>query len=73
MDISGISLTAFISCQAINTAALIVDYAIIKAGLPSISEIAHAYPLVGGIIVSFELLPPVFIGMHFYYLPTTRI
>lgn len=69
-DRSSQALTVFVTTQFVNISALFADYLIMKAGLPSISELSVRYPALGGAILTFQCLSPVSLGLHFLYFPT---
>lgn len=69
MSESNQALTVFVTTQFVNVSALFADYLIMKAGLPSISELSVRHPLLGGAILVFECLSPISLGVHLWYFP----
>ena len=67
------ALTVFVTVQGINIASLLVDYLLMKAGLPTISNVSVTYPIIGASILIFESLSPVSLGIHFWFLPRTLV
>lgn len=67
MDYSNNALSVFIGIQGINIGGLITDYLLLKNGLPSISEVCFDYPVLGFVLISFQIVSPVSLGLHLYY------
>jgi hypothetical protein len=68
-DRSSQALTVFVTVQGLNVAGLLVDYLLMKSGLPTISEVSVEHPIVGVTILLFESLSPVSLGLHLWFLP----
>ena len=67
MNISNAALTIYITTEVMNLAALSADYLMIKENMPSITEISTKYPAVGAVIMVFQFVSPISLGMHFWY------
>lgn len=66
-DVSSQSLTVFITVQFVNISSLFADYLLMKASLPTITDISIKYPIIGVTIILFEFISPVSLGLHFWY------
>lgn len=73
MDISNAALSIYVSTEIINLAALGVDYLLIKDNLPSITEISTKYPVIGTIIILFQMVSPISLGLHLIYYKNSRV
>ena len=67
MDYSSQALSVFVAIQGINVGGLITDYLLMKNNLPSISEVCVDYPTLGFVLISFQVLSPLSLGLHLYY------
>jgi hypothetical protein len=67
MNISNAALTIYVTTEVMNLAALTVDFLFIKENMPSITEISTKYPIIGTIIMIFQCVSPISLGMHFWY------
>jgi hypothetical protein len=66
-DTSSQSLTVFITVQFVNISSLFADYLLMKANLPTITDVSVKYPIIGATIILFEFVSPISLGMHFWY------
>ncbi len=66
-NVSSQSLTVFITVQFVNISALFADYLLMKANLPTITDVSVKYPIIGTTIILFEFVSPVSLGLHFWY------
>ena len=73
MDISNAALSVYVSTEVINLAALGVDYLLIKDDLPSITEISTKYPIIGTILILFQMVSPISLGIHLIYYKNIRV
>jgi hypothetical protein len=67
MDISNAALTIYVSTEVVNLAGVIIDYVLIKDGLPSITEVSTKYPIIGTCLILFQIVSPVSLGVHLWY------
>ena len=67
MDISNAALTIYVSTEVVNLAGVIIDYVLIKDGLPSITEVSTKYPIIGTCLILFQMVSPVSLGVHLWY------
>ena len=67
MDISNAALTVYVTTEVVNITAILVVYALIKAGFDSITQVSTTYPIIGIAITVFETISPVALGIHFLY------
>ena len=67
MDISNAALTIYVSTEVVNLAGVIIDYVLIKDGLPSITEVSTKYPIIGTCLILFQMVSPVSLGIHLWY------
>ena len=73
MDISNAALSVYVSTEVINLAALGIDYILIKDNLPSITEISTKYPVIGAIIILFQMVSPISLGIHLIYYKNNKV
>jgi hypothetical protein len=73
MDISNAALSVYVSTEVINLAALGVDYLLIKDDLPSITEISTKYPIIGTLLILFQMVSPISLGIHLIYYKNNRV
>jgi hypothetical protein len=66
-DKSSQALTVFMTVQFVNISALLADYLLLKAGLPSITDISVKHPVIGATILTFETISPISLGIHFWF------
>lgn len=66
-DKSSQALTVFVTVQFVNISSLFADYLLMKAQLPSITDVSVKYPVVGAAILLFETISPVSLGIHFWF------
>ena len=73
MDISNAALSIYVSTEIINLAALGVDYLLIKDNLPSITEISTKYPVIGTLVILFQMVSPISLGIHLIYYKNNKV
>jgi hypothetical protein len=69
MDISNYALTVYVTTEVVNLSAIAIDYLLIKASLPSITEVSTKYPVIGAVVILFQTISPLSLGLHFWYFP----
>ena len=67
MDISNAALTVYVTTEVVNLAGVLIDYVLIKDGLPSITEVSTKYPIIGTCLILFQMVSPVSLGVHLWY------
>ncbi len=59
-------LWVFLVVQAINIIALVIDYGLDQAGLATITAIVVKYPLIGVLIIAWQITGTIGLACHFY-------
>ena len=72
-NVSNQALSVFVVCQIVNISSLLADYLLMKINLPTITEIAVKYPICGSLILMFECIFPISLGLHILYAPRQNL